>query len=230
MPYVSLTQTLIDPAQDYVRNNLSNRINSFDGKEIEVTFFKREILARGAHLGLTPANALIKTVDTFVGLIGSVGVILTLGRHEDTLNFSDRHLVNCKTIVSQSYSHLLKFINPHASCDNWESYVKEGRHGYLTNYTHPIRRFAKESVKSENFFKRNISSRLGFAALAVACVVTRVADAILSVITMALSLVTVGLFKKVNNVALRSAQAMGLTHDLFYCATKILNPSAEISF
>ena len=142
-------------------------------------------------------------------------------------------------LVAKPYYHLVKTINPAAkfTCleedsrfldldDYIEPAMISGKgDGLITNVWKGFQStITRDLLESKNFFKKEILSRLSHFVAIVAAVITRVADAILGAIAAVLSLITLGNFHTLNNVAYRGLQAPAIINDILFHTRKILNP------
>lgn len=142
--------------------------------------------------------------------------------------FTFDHLENSSMLVRLPYDLLLRTINPNAEFPRLAT-VNRGYQGqgFLTAFVKtPLREFAQNQHTSSNWFNRNVVSRLTYALLIPACIITRVADAIIAAVAIPLSLITGGAFGSLNNLAARTSEAPALIFDLVYCVLKIINPHA----
>lgn len=99
--------------------------------------------------------------------------------------------------------------------------------GFLSNNaTNLLKDVARTCYRSDNFVKRHVISRLTYALLAMASLVTRTVDGIICMPIAAASILTCGTFPTLNNIAYRSLQAPNIINDLFYCIVKFINPWA----
>lgn len=194
----------------------------------ETNFLKKEILARGAYLLLTPVTFAAGCLDTILGAIAGVGALCTAGRSTPMLKVSYNHLNSSQSLIARSYIHLLAAINPEfemASCSIFGFEIKEGGNGLLSDAV--IEKFkdqAGDYRQSNNFLKRHVATRLTYALMAVSCVVTRLVDGIIGVPAACLSILLVGRCAPMNNIASEGLQATGIINDFFYCTVKFINP------
>lgn len=227
MSYISLNYTFTTPAEDYIDINLVH--------DDDTTFVKKHILARGAHILLTPVSFITSAVDTIIGLGAGIGAICTLGTHKQTFNVACYHLSSSKELFVLPYVNFVQTINPEARFS--EAYIVRylglakkamisgDGVGFLSDFViNPLKNIARSCYNSDNFLTRHVASRLTYALLAVSCLVTRAVDGIIGIPAAALSILTVGKFESLNNLAYRTLQAPGIIGDLFYCTIKFINP------
>ena len=217
------TDNIAKPMARYVLNNW---VYSPD-----TNFVKKQIGARVAFLGGIPLSATTTILDTLVGGIAGLGSILTLGRHKPTNRFHIYNIEVSRVIVVFPYGSLLKVINP---SNEFTPKTKENRilidsngDGLVSNFVLPkLKNYARKFAGSENVFKMHVLSRLTFALTAIAAVVTRVADAAIGLVAAAFSIITLGLYPSLNNLASRGLQAPEIIKDIYYAAIKTINPWA----
>ena len=217
------SEKIVRPIAQYVRNNWVISPNT--------NFVKKQIGARAAYLGLTPVSAVTSVLDTLVGSIAGIGSILTLGLHKPTNDLHVRNIALSRLIVSLPFSGFLKVINPSAEFPGKtnENRILIGSQfdGLVFDFVLPkLKNYANEFSLSNNVFKKHVLSRLTFALTAIAAVVTRVADAAIGLVAAAFSIITLGIYPSLNNLAARGLHAPGVFHDIFYAAIKTINPWA----
>lgn len=227
--YLTISRSCLDPSIDaaerYKKRNHSN-------------FFDREINTRKKYLKLLPLSFGIKILDTFIGVITSVGVLCTFGLSNTIYTFHARHMKNSKLLLADPFKFLLKTVNPNAnfpkrSNPNHSSELKinplisvEGDGFTATSTIETIQPFLRNSLRSPHFFHRHLTTRLTHIALATCCVAHRIIDAQIALLTAPLALITLGKIDSLNNIAYRSLQTTGIINDLVDFAIKIINPFA----
>lgn len=209
---------------------VSNTMNFHWVYSPETNFIKKQILARGVNLILTPASFATGCLDTILGAIAGVRALCTAGRNISTLKISYNHLKSTQSLIARPYLNFLRAINPEAEtrgCSIFGLEIQDSGEGLLTNEL--VKKF-KENIgdyrRSRNYLMRHVATRLAYALMAVSCVITRLADGIIGVPAACLSIFTAGRFAPLNNIALRGLQAPGIIKDLFYCTVKVINPWA----
>jgi hypothetical protein len=223
MSYINIHKELTEPAANYIETNwiLSHK----------TTFLKKQVLARGAYFCLTPAAFITHAIDTIIGLGIGLGALCTLGIHKPTVKMAINHLSDSKQLFANTYINFLKFINPGAYADlnsSQEPTISAEGNGFLSDFVDkPLRDLARDCRNSDNILKRHITSRLTYALLAISCLVTRAIDGIIGIPAAALSILTLGKFESLNNLAYRTLQAPGIIRDLFICTIKFINPWTE---
>lgn len=227
MSYTNVTYASTKPAEHYVASSWV--------QSDETTFLKKHVLARGAHLLLTPASFITSAVDTIIGLGAGIGAICTLGKHQSTVKVAFNHLSGSNKLFVRPYVNFLQTINPEAKFSGdaanqpfglaKQAMISGDGDGFLSDLViNPLKNIARSCYNSDNFLKRHVASRLTYALLAVACLVTRAVDGIIGIPAAGLSILTGGKFESLNNLAYRTLQAPGIINDLFYCTIKFINP------
>lgn len=220
MSYTNVTYASTKPAEHYVDSNWV--------QSDETTFLKKHVLARGAHILLTPSSFITCAVDTIIGLGAGLGAICTLGKNKQTFKVACSHLSSSNKLFVRPYVNFLKTINPEAKFSGdaaKQAMISGNGDGFLSDLViDPLKNIARNCYNSDNFLKRHIASRLTYALLAVSCLVTRAVDGIIGIPAAGLSILTGGKFESLNNLAYRTLQAPGIINDLFYCTIKFINP------
>ena len=232
MSYSNVTYATTKPAEHYVDRNWV--------QSDETTFLKKHVLARGAHLLLTPASFITSAVDTIIGLGAGIGAICTLGKHRQTFKVASNHLSSSNKLFVRPYVNFLQTINPEAKFSGdaanqpyivrylglaKQATISGDGDGFLSDLViNPLKDTARTCYNSDNFLKRHVASRLTYAVLAVSSLVTRAVDGIIGIPAAGLSVLTGGKFESLNNLAYRTLQAPGIINDLFYCTIKFINP------
>lgn len=217
MTYINLTQSLALPSANGAATYIDQNWVTLN----ETTFMGRHFFSRAVQLTCIPVFFTAMALDTIIGVGVGVGAVCTLGRHIPTSCFAINHLNSADYLFAGFYEHFLRAINPKAQFSD----EVENTMGFFPNL--PIKRLAKLALSyrsSDNFLKQHVVSRLTYTLLAVSCVVTRIADAIICIVPVTLSVLTVGKFQSLNDVAYRTLQPSGILVDLFFCTIKILNP------
>lgn len=212
MSYINMNHTLTKPIQKYVDDHWVN--------SKKAGFVKKEILARVAHLGLIPASFVFNALDTIIG-VGAAGVtVLTLGLNERTGLVTGKHLNSSKKLFAGPYLNLLKTINPKAEVD--ESIDS----GFLSRLVSDIlKEIATDFTDdNKNVFSKHVVSRALYALAGLSSLVTRVADGIISVPVVCISLLTLGKFSVINDLAYTTLQAPGVVNDFIFSTIKVINP------
>lgn len=227
MPYTSISAETSWPTRVYVDLNWTG-----SGEAL-----KKQIYSRGANLALAPTLFMTGAVDAIIGVGAGIATVCTLGMCRPVSKLAFDHLATTRYLMALPYQSLLHVINPNAQFPKRTSILDEGNgkgpwigsegNGFVHDSIHDsLRRSAEKRYESENFLHRQVTSRLTYALLAIASVITRVTDAIIGLRAAVFSMLTLGKVDSLNNVAYRALQAPAVIHDLFYCAVKFLNPAA----
>lgn len=211
MTYPTATLTTIPPVERYIDANLIQ----------STSFINRHILARGAYLVLAPASFIPTAIDAIIGLGAAIGAFCTLGMHKPTFRVAIIYLFNAGRCVACPYEFILRALNP-------KVIVEESTDGFIAKrIADPLLYFGKACSNSDNFLKRHVTSRLTYALLALSYLVARVVDGVIGILAAGFSIVTVGKFTSLNNLAFRALHAPCILKDLFFCIIKIMNPWAS---
>lgn len=217
MSYINITNSSIGPVKDYVAKNWVS--------SEETSFVKKQVLARGAYLILAPASLVTSAVDAIIGVGAGIGAICALGKHKPTCQFTIKHLHSSDRMIAEPYVNLLKALNPDFELTEGRSLIGAMGHGFTSHFIRePLKEVARSCYDSDSLLKRHVASRLTYALLAIASVVTRAVDGVIGVPAAALSLLTLGKFESLNHLAYRGLQVPGIINDLFYCTIKLVNP------
>lgn len=225
MSYKCISKETVRPAANYIDNNWV--------RAPDANFLQKQVIARGGNLCLAPASLITAAVDTIMGLGAMLASVITLGLHRPTLKFTGNHITQSENLLLNPYRHLMKTINPEIQFakdkEAWDPLnppliTAEGN-GFFANVCVPIFNSVKEYSKFDDFYTRHITIRLTSAVLAMAAIITRIADAIICLPAAALSLITLGSFESLNNLASRSLSAPAIIRDLVYCTIVFVNPN-----
>jgi hypothetical protein len=216
MDYLTITSASTNVVESYIISNLSHSSTE--------SFIKANILSRSLHLILTPISFITNSIDVIIGFGAGIGAICTLGKHEPTFTVAVTHLDNAKNLALGPYKNILRTINPNIIFSKNPDVYGEG---FLSDFIiATLSPIAADFSDSDNFLKRHVASRLTYALLAIACLVTRVVDGIISIPAAALSILTIGQFASINSLAYRTLQAPAIISDLFYYLISFINPWA----
>lgn len=211
MSYNNITDALTKSGESYVN---SNWVHSD-----KTTFIKKHVLARGAHFLLAPTAFITTAVDTIIGLGVGLGAICMLEKHRPTTKFAFEHLKNSNELLAFPYSNFLRVINPEAEFGDVSGF-------FVASIVAPLAKIGERCKNSDNFLMRHVVSRLTYALLTVACLITRVVDGVIAIPAVCLSILTVGKFQSINNIAYKTLKAPGIINDLFTLVVLVINPKA----
>lgn len=210
MDYHTVSRAVLTPIFSHVRDNWVN--------SDQANFCEKQILARGACLGLAPLSFVTHAIDTVIGVGSGTVVLLTGGTHEDITIFASNHLRASKRLLASPYANLLLTLNPKASFGS-------GDEGFVANFViHSLKEIAKDCRGSDNLLISHVASRLSYAVLAISSLVARAVDGVIGVIAALFSFLTVGKFEPLNDFAVKGLYAPGIINDLFCCAVRVINP------
>jgi hypothetical protein len=212
---------MLTSAQGYVANTLAGDHASFKSKQI---------YARASFVGFIPASIAAISIETVLGMLLGVGSVITIGKHSDVYKTSKFHLKCSNILISLPYYNFLCAINPTAELTTTkkgqDAVVK--KQGLITESTRKaFKNFAKGNAQSTNWFPKQVTSRLTYATLLVACVVTRAVDGVIGLGAAAASILLLGTSKTLNTVAYKALQTPGIIYDIYYCGIKFINPGAS---
>ncbi|KAF3361687.1 hypothetical protein PHSC3_001810 [Chlamydiales bacterium STE3] len=204
----------------YITSKLENYNSIIDSFAHSQNPYSR-VAARGMKLTLIPLQFGARAIDTIIGVGMGFGSLATLGLKPEFNKRVFIQLKSSKTIFAQPFTHGISLIGGKKGQESMEDGF------FLSSWTRSRNRRAEKLADSKNLFKRQVTSRLTYGLLAVACIVTRTVDAVLSTPVTLLALVTLGKFKPLNNTAIRSLKFVGIVNDLFYYTLKCINPRAD---
>jgi hypothetical protein len=181
MPYQNLTIATIDPFAHYINSDFVEAENT--------NFLKREVLSRGAYVVLVPSSFITCALDTLIGLGTSLVSFSSCGTHLNTFRVTHNHLISSKQLLVDPYIFLLLAINP-------KSEFSFKREDGLVHHriSQSLKLSALEFRKSDNFLKKEVASRLTYALLALASLVTRAVDGAMGILVGTFSITTCGAF------------------------------------
>jgi hypothetical protein len=178
----------------------------------------KQLLGRAVFIILAPAEFITRAIDTIIGLGAMLALFCTLGLHKPTIVFSKRFVDYSEGLAAEPYANLLRAVNPDAK------YLSNDEQGLITNFLFPLNNFAHRSCRHKNGIKRHVISRLSFALLIPACIVTRAVDGVIGTLAAILSLATLGKIPLVNKIAYRGLQAPGILRDIPGFFLQTINP------
>jgi hypothetical protein len=210
----SLTEQSIDEVQSHIHYEWV--------KTYQESFVQKHILARGAHLLLVPASLITTAIDTIVGLGAGIGAILTLGQNKNAFCFAVTEVLEANRLLILPYQNFLQAINPEAE---FTDHIKAEDGPITNNVMDPLLLLARNCANSKDFLTRHVASRLTYALTALACLVTRTVDGIISIPVTAASIVTLGRFRFINDLACKTLKVGALISFTFVIfPVLIINP------
>lgn len=192
------------------------------------TFLNAHVLRRGAHFAVAPIAVIASAVDTTLGLGLGLAALCTLGKHQPTLEVAIRHLSHTTDLFSRPYAHILWTINPQAKL----SKGIEKRNSLVfkildRNIVKPLDSLTQTYRTSQNLRERQVATRLTIGLQAVCFVIGRLAEAIISVPALCLSILTVGKFKPLNNFAYTALRVPSIIREVFFFTILGLHTNAN---
>lgn len=187
--------SIIDAAQRHVAQHFVKQESKFN------------LQARAAYLALAPASVLVGTLEVAAGTLNAATTILTGGDYK-SYKSTMAHFAKSELIFLGSYKSLLKTLNLKAITP------QQGDLSFLANERarevmseknfaglDALRSFAIEQVRSDNVASREFTSRLSFAVLAVASLITAFVCNLIGGIAAVASFAFLGKVDAVNAVA-----------------------------
>jgi len=164
-------------------------------------FLTREVTPRLSHMAKIPLSLVTTITDTAIGVLLSLGSILTLGRFGGLNGTAWRYLSESSRIIPLASMHLIKTVNPSATC-------KMRSEGLLRFH---FREFVPYQYR-ENFFQRQMT-RVFEASLAAAA---RIVDGVFGAIALPIALVTFGKYESINSFAINHLSVGGIVVDVLF--------------
>ncbi len=190
---------------------------SSEAKENIEHFFVGQIGTRADHF----LSSIDKTTENlaalFAGSVFALTSVVSLGLHSKSIRNAQEGLHQGGGVLQRLHYEVLKTLNPAAdlSCFRTDD--------VSTEVDSMITLTCKKTL-SESFLERHIVSRLCFAGIALIAVAARVFQLVVSVILTPLSLVTLGYFKEINELAQTSLGTPRLLNDIFRSVMGSINP------
>lgn len=163
-------------------------------------FTRREILYRGAHLIFAPVAIMTSTIEAVIAVFFKI--IAYCQYNEYRSQYSDSALFGFFRILKVPYRCILKALNPSAKVVGQSELSAKINDWLAYQIFCPLQRRAAIYME-QGFFKRQIASRLTYALLLVAHVVTNIIRTAIGTFAAALSLMTFGCCKSLNLFALK---------------------------
>ena len=212
MPYVNLTTTIAQPC-----------INSGEDFSRSSDGFQRHFVARANYLFASPLSMATGIADTVIGLASRIGSLVTGGAFDTINKIAQNHMKSLQELLSKPYYCLLRAINIHASFEIPAKCV-----GFAADLIKIFKDKARSCRNTDDLITKHVISRLNYVLFGIAALVTRAVDQFISEITLVLSLLTLGVIPKVNEVAFRALMFPNLINDLTYCIVKVINPWSSL--
>ncbi len=178
---------------------------------------------RALNLALLPPRMLFFTVylggRTCVGVAANVLATATFGKYYSLIEYSELTKDSIH-VLTGNYSAIMEVVNPDVSLDNLKM-------GFLSRYlAKPIfDKACKSASNDKSILEKHVIARGAFAIGGIVAVVTKTIDLAIGIFAASISLVTLGVFKEVNQIALDHLSSLSLVSDLSASFTGIINPS-----
>ena len=162
--------------------------------------FEKQVVGRIAHLGLTLISIPVGIIEIAIGIISSVGVLLTLTLHSPTNNFARNSLLTGPAVLIVSpYRELLKTLNPTAS---FKATYNGGVFSYV--FCKTLNSIYLVNLNSNNVLRNQLCTRVIALSGIPINIIGSTIDLHIGLIAATFSIITLGTFKKANMVALAS--------------------------
>jgi hypothetical protein len=190
-------------------------------------FVKKHVYARFARVIMIPLSFTAVALNTLYGLGNGFAAICSGGKKQNFVVKARNYLNSSNYLLSQPFFNLLCAVNPTANISpNAISNNGIVNNGLLTNFVDKkIRGLAQTCHTSKNPFKHHVVSRLTYALLGVACLVTRVVDGVIGIGAGACALLAAGKSTTMNDIAWKALQTPGIIEDLWFSIMYVINPS-----
>lgn len=182
------------------------------------------IILRLNSLFMAPTALVAHLIDTVISIITSVGTLITLGMNTKLYNVNRNFLLQTRYTLSYVYYFLLKTINTRATMDEGGSDTG----GLLSNIISlKMKSIASNCGNSTNVITRHVFSRMAYFLCGISTVVMRIVDLVIGLIAMIVSFLTLGKFKKINDIAYKGLTITGVIEDIFINLIHAINPWAR---
>ncbi len=208
----------IDNPSTFFEKNVINPNSKLEFGAQETSFLRK----KAGHLYLIGSSFFWSIIDTISGIGTTVKSIFT--QNDDAWIRANQKTKSSRMIVAYPHLQVLYVLN-----GNLKTTKSMEGDGLFTHYVQSllIKTLAQGTFRDSNYlFLKHVASRLTFAIAAIACIVARVADAVIGALAAVLSIATFGRVEILNAAAYRGLQFTGIIHDLSYLTTKIINPWA----
>lgn len=152
---------------------------------------------------------------------------------EETAKYSDKAIFDIYKLLNLPYKYILKTLNPHAKVKSPSFNLS------LPSPTLKIEKFlvqkiflplidkAEQCSQEEGFKKRHIDSRLTYASLLITQMVVNIIRTAMGTVAVAISLLTFGCFKEVNEFALGQFKNILLLKNPYIYIRRMINPQTQ---
>ena len=165
-----------------------------------ISALEKQVVGRIAHLGLTLISIPLGIIEIAIGIISSVGVLLTLTLHSPTNKFARNSLLTGPAfLIVSSYTEFLKTLNPNAS---FKSIYNGGVFSYV--FCKTLNSIYLVNLNSNNVLRNQLCTRVIALSGIPINIIGSAIDLPIGLIAATFSIITLGTFKKANMVALAS--------------------------
>ena len=205
----------------------TTKIDALIDQELDLSksFKKKHVYGRFAHAIMIPLEFTAVALNILSGLGNGFLAICTGGKKTSFYTNAVNHLNIANYLLSQPFFHLLRTINPEAKITPLKSSAEPG--GLLTGYIKfKFLTAAGNFSASKKFFKHHVASRLTYALMGIACLITRTVEGIIGLIAATCAIITGGKITKLNVLATKGLQASAIIADLWFSIMHTLAPTA----
>ena len=213
MPISSCTEKFID------NSSFTEKIKDLYDSEKRLD----RILARFGCVVLVPTALITTALDTLLCLGAGLGALCTLGMEESLL---ERVIVygygGVEKILAKPYQKLLIAVSPSFPECNYDKDIFDK---FFTTFTGKI----EELVESEEFFKREVVSRLAAPLVVVAIVIADLFNIVIGIVCTPISFLLLGKSKIVNTLAYNGLRGIALIVNMILFPIALINPRSIFS-
>jgi hypothetical protein len=162
-----------------------------------------------------PTFIIAAAIDVIAGVFTVVPAIF----NKKAYFFAFNNLESSISALANTVFNVLYVVKPSMEVNFHKKFMSDHIVDYFDNK-------ASLYLNSKNKLVQEVGSRTASFVQLLACIVTRVIEAVICPFALLGMLCTLGRNKEVNSFAFRALQFTGIIHDVFYCAVKIINPRA----
>lgn len=201
---------------------IADNLYSISKHYVELDKKPEELKTRFVRCAVAPVFSLAWALDTLIGLGAGVASIFPLGEYRPSHKFVKEQLDASQRILVIPYFFFLKLLNPKVKDSDYTRLTKS------LSDQHNNSDYLDDFLKSDQFLKRHVATRLSYSVLAVSISVVAAVQMVFAIPLAALSLLTVGKFEILNDSAEKCLLSVGVIQDLYEIARKIINPQIEL--
>lgn len=216
MSFVSMPRIIENETYAYLRRGLScsNKSN----------FYNDQIVPRIVDLVMPVFIAAVAAIETVIGVSLFIEVILTRATNKTLNENAAKRLRYPSLVIADIFKRVLRLINLEA---DFGLVAHQPKQGLIYALMVPVLNAkSKDFYSSNNFFEREIVTRLCVTLTAVAAVIARVIDTIFGVMVAAAAVCTLGTIEKVNSMAHHELRFPGILIDGTDLVRNIINPGS----